>query len=348
MFDKFPPEICAHIFEFACTDSGRTGRSLGRVSRYIRQTSEFARYTNIALVGRAQILRFAQFLAEHAHIRVKTRRLFINGQDSKKRMVYAACAGEKEAAQLEYTKMTRLSPPQRESVYAHLLRRKEVANAVESILRTLGPSLEDLDISLNEYVKKFLVNPISLPHSVSLTTRCDFPVRPEDAPLLEPTQSLRYLHIVDSTRHWVCMENFITSGATGISHFAPLLTHLRLSQLQQEAMFMGQLEYALDPSRDPHYPLLWILPPTIEHLLLKPGVERNYQCACGGCDHCGEMEEYDVLVDYARELRDTDRRVVLLKADSTRPAEGSDLQEWLDGGAFDWDASDLDLEVGMY
>ncbi|KAF7363642.1 hypothetical protein MSAN_01021400 [Mycena sanguinolenta] len=240
--------------------------------------------------------------------------------------------------------MTRLSLLERESVYAHLLRRNEVASAVESILRALGPSLEVLDISLSEHIGKFLLNPISLPHLVDLTTRCcDFLVRPEDAPLLEPTHSLRYLHIVDSTRHWVCMENFLTKN--GISHFAPSLTHLRLSQLDQEAAFIRQLEYALDPSRDP---LHGIIPPTIERLLLKPGVERNYRCACGRCDHCDEMDGYDELLKDARELRDKDRRVVLLKADSTRPAKGSDLQEWLDGGAFNWDASDLDLKVGRY
>ncbi|KAF7363637.1 hypothetical protein MSAN_01020900 [Mycena sanguinolenta] len=324
MLDKLPPEICAHIFDFACTDSGRTERSLGRVSRYIRQTSELARYTNIALVGRAQTLGFAQFLAEHTYIRVKTRRLFISGKDSKK-----------ELKSLTY-------PPSAGGEHALC---REVASAVERILSALGPSLEVLDISLNEYVAELPVQPISLPHLVDLTTRCDFPFYSNDLPLLEPTHSLRYLHVVDSRRNRVCVEEFFENG---ISYFAPSLTHLRLSQLHGGAI--SELEYALDPSRVPPSWLSKIthLPATMELVLLKPAVERNYPCACGRCDYCDDMDEYGNLMERARELRDKDRRVVLLKADSTRPAKGSNLQEWLDGGAFDWDASDLDLKVGRY
>ncbi|KAJ6502327.1 hypothetical protein C8R45DRAFT_615971 [Mycena sanguinolenta] len=348
MLDRFPPEICARIFDLACTDSGGTGRSLSRVSRYIRQTSELARYTTIALVGHGQILAFAQFLVEHPHIQLTTRRLFINGQDGKqelKRMVYAACGGDKEAAQAEYTKMTWLSQLERESVYAHVLRRKEVASGVESILRVLGPNLEVLDISLSKYVAKFLLNSISLPHLVHFTTRCNFPLCANDVPLLEPTHSLRYVHIVDSTRYWVCIENFFENG---ISYFAPSLTHLRLSQLHGDTA-ISQLEYALDRSRKPPHDITH-LPPTIEFVLLKPAVEMDYPCGCGRCDHCDKMEEYDDLMEHARLLRDKENRVVLLKADSTRHAKDSDLEEWLhkaDGGAFQWAASDLDLKVGL-
>ncbi|KAJ7117679.1 hypothetical protein C8R44DRAFT_626793, partial [Mycena epipterygia] len=78
MIDQIPPEICAHIFGFACRDSGYTGRSLSLVSRYIRETSELAKLQSIALFGRQQILAFAELLDRTPpHLRT-TRYLFIN------------------------------------------------------------------------------------------------------------------------------------------------------------------------------------------------------------------------------------------------------------------------------
>ncbi|KAF8204331.1 hypothetical protein K438DRAFT_1580328 [Mycena galopus ATCC 62051] len=82
MFDQLPPEICAYIFDFACRDSGYTGRSLSLVSRYFHQTSELARYTSIALVGHAQILVFARLMDRSPDTRFKTRYLIIDGRES--------------------------------------------------------------------------------------------------------------------------------------------------------------------------------------------------------------------------------------------------------------------------
>ncbi|KAF7363646.1 hypothetical protein MSAN_01021800 [Mycena sanguinolenta] len=108
MLDKFPPEMCAHIFEFACRDPGCTGRSLSLVSRYIHQASELARYMNIVLVGRAQIFAFAQFV-EHTDIQLKTRHLFINGHEAYAEMY---STNEVEAnAQTEYARLAALLSP---------------------------------------------------------------------------------------------------------------------------------------------------------------------------------------------------------------------------------------------
>ncbi|KAF7363634.1 hypothetical protein MSAN_01020600 [Mycena sanguinolenta] len=222
MLDRLPPEICAIIFDFACRD-GRTGLALSHVSRYIRNTSELARYTSIALVGRAQIIAFAQFV-EHIHLKLETRYLFINGQESEeelKSIVYEAFAGTRKA-ETEYRNLARnqLPPPDDEKLReaeeavaleatnAHLLLGREEASAVETILHALGPTLEILDIAVNKYVAMMLVNPVSLPHLVDLTTRCGFPLRLSDVPALEPTHSLRYLHVVDSPHQWPRVEIF--------------------------------------------------------------------------------------------------------------------------------------------
>ncbi|KAF7363641.1 hypothetical protein MSAN_01021300 [Mycena sanguinolenta] len=360
MLDKLPPEICGIIFDFACRD-GRTGLALSHVSRYIRNTSELARYTSIALVSYAQIIAFAQFV-EHTRIKLKTRHLFINGQASEKeleRMLCEANAGLRKA-QLEYRRLTKVLPRgggkwgdardgiARERANASKLLGREGARAVESILRTVGPTLEVLDISLNEYAAEMLLNPISLPCLVDLTTRCGFPLRPgDDVPALEPTHSLRYLHIVDSPRSWVCVDGFFRDG---ISYFAPSLTHLRLSELYEDEVGIKELGCALGHSDNlDHDPpsQIPLLSTTLELVVLKPAGHPHKSGPDGPC--CDEVRDYDNLVRLARWLRDKDTRVLLLKADSAPLAEDSYFQEWLDkvdGAVCKWDRvlmHDLDL-----
>ncbi|KAF7338108.1 hypothetical protein MVEN_02035500 [Mycena venus] len=353
MLDRFPPEICAHIFNFACRDSGYTGRSLSCVSRYISQTSKSARYMSIELRGRAQILAFAQLL-EQAPTQLGTRYLFINGQESEAEMekiVQFAYTGCREA-QAEKSKLAKLLSPGDEKLKEAedgLARQKakgrlyletfgrEGANAVESILRNLAPTLEVLDISLNEYVAKMMLHTISLPYLMDLTTRCCFPLHPSDVPILEPTHSLRHLHVVEITDQWTWTQEFFRNG---ISYFAPSLTHLRLSQLEQDET-VTDLEAALGLSVPDHR--VTQLPSTIELVLIKPAVAPPPHVGCSCCD---ETVIYHDLVKSARQLRDRDHRVVLLQADGTSPAEDPYLQEWIDkvgGAACYWDTSRLDM-----
>ncbi|KAJ7251414.1 hypothetical protein C8J57DRAFT_1078181 [Mycena rebaudengoi] len=78
--NQAPPEIYAHIFSYACTDSGYTGRSLSLVSKYFHEVSKPAILQSIALYGRAQILAFAALLDQTPpHLRT-TRALLINGR----------------------------------------------------------------------------------------------------------------------------------------------------------------------------------------------------------------------------------------------------------------------------
>lgn len=60
--DKCPVEICLHIFQFACTDDGKTGRSLSLVSRSVHDLSREAKLQSISVVGLGQILGFAALL----------------------------------------------------------------------------------------------------------------------------------------------------------------------------------------------------------------------------------------------------------------------------------------------
>lgn len=50
-FDHCPLEICHEIFQYACTDGGKTGRSLALVSKYIRNASKPYRLQSIIIAG---------------------------------------------------------------------------------------------------------------------------------------------------------------------------------------------------------------------------------------------------------------------------------------------------------
>jgi len=215
---------------------------------------------------------------------------------------------------------------------------REGGNAVESILRNLAPTLELLDISLNSYVSKMMLHTISLPRLTDLTTRCCYPLHPTEVPVLEPSHSLRYLHIVETADQWTWTEQFFRNG---ISHFAPSLTHLRFSQLEQDDTVIDDLESALG-LRVPGSGVTQ-LPSTLELVLIKPAVAPPPHVGC----YCSDFTAtYYDLVKNARQLRDKDHRVVLLEADSTVPAEDTYFQEWMDkvsGAACHWDTSRIDM-----
>ncbi|KAJ7803222.1 hypothetical protein B0H13DRAFT_1745130 [Mycena leptocephala] len=353
MLDQLPPEICALIFVFACRDSGHTGRSLSLVSRYIHETSKIAKLQSIVLVGRAQILAFARLLDQiPAHLRT-TRYLFINGHENEEEMtkiIRFAYAGSHKA-QCELSALPpgdeRLNELQeemeRQQAKTHQWLEdfgREGASAIQSILLNLAPTLKLLDLALNKYVAEMMKEKISLPRLVDLTSRCGFPLHATDDPVLEPSHFLLHVHIVEPADLWTSTTRFFENG---ISHFAPSLTHLRLSQLGEDESVITHLESALGLS-DPIYKVTQ-LPSTLELVLLKPAVAPETWEGCGCCDDT--LSYYD-LVNDARRLRDMDHRLVLLQADDTHPENDPCFQEWMDkvdGAACDWDTSNMDMAV---
>ncbi|KAJ7504161.1 hypothetical protein B0H11DRAFT_1961344 [Mycena galericulata] len=346
MLDLIPPELCAHIFGFACCDTGFTGRSLSLVSKYIRETSKPARLQSIALFGRKQILAFAELLNQTpAHLRT-TRYLFVNGQESEAEMekIFDVAYGGWRRAQAERRKLRpEIEPESVREWEEELIRQqfetyqyldnfgREAATALESILRNLAQTLELLDLALNQYVAKMMLNTLSLPRLADLTTRCCFPLHPDATPVLEPSHSLRRLHVVEVDEQWASTSRFFENG---ISHFAPSLTHLRLSQLGQDDSIIDDLEKALGLAQ---------FPPTLEQVLLKPAVAPPPH---EGCSCCDDTVVYYDLLRSARQLRDKhDYRVTLLEADGALLVDDPYLQEWLDkadGAPCCWDTSRID------
>ncbi|KAJ7781853.1 hypothetical protein DFH07DRAFT_949546 [Mycena maculata] len=361
MLDQTPPEICAHIFNFACRDSGYTGRSLSLVSRYIHEASEPARLQSIALVGRKQILAFAALLEQTpAHLRT-TRYLFINGQESEEEMedVFDVANEGWRRAQMERNRLLAQEDAlslnnervqeldeeiARESVRTKQYLEgfgREAADAVERILRNVAATLELLDLALGEYVAKMMLNTVSLLRLKDLTTRCCFPLHPTGIPVLEPCHSLRYLHIVEVGDQWAWTTRFFEDG---ISHFAPSLTHLRLSQLEQDDSLINDLEQALGLVVPGPRATISPLPPTLELVLIKLDVAPPPHEGCSCCDDT--IVYYDLLKN-TRRLRDKgDHRVIVLEVDASPAEEDVYFREWsekADGAPCRWDTSRTDL-----
>ncbi|KAJ7696456.1 hypothetical protein B0H17DRAFT_399131 [Mycena rosella] len=358
MLDQIPPELCARIFDFACRDSGYTGRSLSLVSWYINATSQPAKLQSIALAGRQQILAFATLLARTpAHLRT-TRYLFVNGQETEEEMeavMDAAYEGLRKAHRERSCVLKSLSPAEMEVFDAEVTLQqektqkflhdfgKEGAEAVESILRDVAPTLELLDLALNEYVAKKVMSPLSLPRLADLTTRCGFPLHPKGIPVLAPCPSLRRLHVVEANEQWASTPRFFENG---ISHFAPALTHFRLSQLDQDDDAINYLEGALGLCTPPAAPRRRVtpLPATLQLVLIKPAVAPPPH---EGCSCCDDTWIYADLIHKARQLRNKDHpTVVLLRADAQPPVRDVYFEEWMEkaGGALcEWDTSSVDM-----
>jgi hypothetical protein len=354
MIDRAPPEICAHIFSFACTDSGYTGRSLSLVSRYFHEVSKPAKLQSIALYGHAQILAFAALLDQTPPYLRTTRALLINGRESEKEMealLAVAYAGVQRIQDVTCSPEEAIEWRREVAAKIQLERAKATAyledfgargaRAVERILQHLSSTLELLDVDLNEYTVKMLREPLSLPRLVDLTSRCGFPMPADTAavPLLAPSPSLRRLHIIESQDQYIWNIRFFEGG---ISHFAPALTHLRLSALVEQGDVIQALQAALGLAE----PVKRVteLPATIELVLLKPEVAPPPHEGCSCCDDT--VVYYELLTD-CRQLRDKDARVVLLCADPSYSPDGLDVyyEEWMrkaGGEDFSWDMTDRD------
>ncbi|CCM03259.1 uncharacterized protein FIBRA_05386 [Fibroporia radiculosa] len=75
--EGLPAEIWMRISSLACTDGGLTGRSLARVSRYIRSVSDPFRLQNVAILRAHQLDAFANMLQSTPPERRRVRNLFV-------------------------------------------------------------------------------------------------------------------------------------------------------------------------------------------------------------------------------------------------------------------------------
>ncbi|KAF7308980.1 hypothetical protein MKEN_01098700 [Mycena kentingensis (nom. inval.)] len=361
MLDRLPPELCQAIFRFACTDAGTTGRALSLVSTSVRELSSPYKLQSIAIVGRAQILGFAALLERTPDRLRRTRFLYIDGPGSAEEQLeiqtqafgawHAArdsldCLLDRRARGERIRKdVHEVARNRADAAYASgraQIQRiaQEVADAAYRVMRSVAPALEVLDILLAEYVAAGPVFALVLPNIVDLTARCGFPLNENQhmsTTTLAPCPKLTHLHIVEKADRWHSAARFFASA--GIAHFAPAITNLRISGLQQSGEFLNDLEVVLglrEPTAEAAYEFeLQLVPKTIQQVVIQPA--PPYRGNDWMVAHLSS-----VLLQNARRLRDQDARVVLLKA-----KQNSYYDEWLvkaDGSRPLWSVDDIDVQ----
>jgi hypothetical protein len=357
--DQTPPELCTRIFSFACRDTGYTGRSLSLVSKYIHETSKSVKLQSISIHGHIQMMAFAALLERTPpHLR-HVRYLFVSSHDPKVEGIDEAMARysllsdkieklpkgdgsdeeaeeEAEALRVECECLYDIIQSKAKLYNARNTRRgKPKADAFGSILRNVASTLEILDVNLDHDTAMHTNENLALPSLTDLTTHGAFPLSSTHQlhlPMLKPCHSLRRLHVVAGS-HQVHPTFFLRQHS-----FAPSLSYLRFSGLQQDGWVAGSVAIALglvEPGPSEHEVRL---PATIERILIKPS--QPPPPPNGGCGTAGVR--YSLLLKGCRELHERDKRVVLLRAptpDEQHPAAPGDDSEWLDlvnGGEGCW------------
>jgi len=234
--DIFPTELHSYICQLACTDDGRTARSLAQLSKYFRDVSEPFRYQSIAISGIDQILELVSRLQNGPpHIR-PIRHLFI----SDKSYPRDDHQPRKDAHDLAGANMSH-------------------------ILRLAAPTLESLTFCAscpaNSTALIAALFNLAFPRLFELTVVgfYPFPRLPAGMPRLER------LHLSGNRNP----HGLLQIGNLGAA--CPNLTHLRISGLCMALSFVEELEEALTEKRDPHALFESKLPSKVRCLLVQPG-----------------------------------------------------------------------------
>ncbi|KAF7308369.1 hypothetical protein HMN09_00685500 [Mycena chlorophos] len=362
-----PIELLQHIFSFACTDIGTTGRSLSLVSRHVRDVSAAVKLQSVALFGHNQILGFASLLSQNGGHPAHEMDALLCTTRAWWKEAHSAAYG-KDAQRLDAEERQRLEERFREQsrLCDEAVRTfcREAADAISVILRRVAPTLEvlfvDVDLDVAEQLEQ--IRSVALPRLVDLTTGGLFlfprqqheedQVQPNPGPALHAFPSLRHLHVVEeATDSEECSQHLLFK-ADGLAQFAPNLTCLRLSELRWDSSVVLSAAASLGielrhhrsyPPYDPESAVP--LPESVQRIVMKPMV-RPVPVAC--CDECDEIYIYRDVVNYARRLVCETERVVLLrlKADEERSEpEVVQLGEWLEkarGGMWRWDEESVD------
>lgn len=353
--DRTPPEVWVRIFSFACLDTGFTGRSLSLVSKYICEVSKPVKFQSIALHGHDQILAFAALLERiPPHLR-RVRNLLVSFywgmKERQERLDVAqvnlfAVRGKLEEDEERLEELC-LQIKELEDEYKQVVEEiwyaegqgnfqgqlKKATSAFNSILCNVASTVEILEVDLE------ISTPIALPCLTDLTIYADFPLLRDGSPIFQPCHSLRRLHLGYDNYQEPSNDFF-----GYISSFAPSLTHICFSCLQQNADLPAALGRALRlPDADAEE--CHSLPQTVELVLIKPDPVPS-----GGCGN--PVIKYSRMMHGCRELqaKDHDRVVLLRPSANKKPWEqrqitSSEQNDWLDaivGGKGCWNTSDFD------
>ena len=210
--EKVPAEICAEIFAFACVDDGSTGRSLSRVSSFVRELSKPYKYQSISVIGHVQLFSFADILEKTPAPYSNVRSLLISAHPRN-------TASDPRALTPEYA------------------RRQQVYLAVARILRVVSPSIKVIHAFFVFY-RPFPLLPIGLPEleELALHGPMETSTNFEDDVIAFP--ALKHLHVTSC-----CSPSYISRR---ILKHTPSLLHLRFSAPENSPTFTSELRDMLN------------------------------------------------------------------------------------------------------
>jgi hypothetical protein len=216
---------------------------------------------------------------------------------------------------------------------------KRVGKAVKSILICAAENVEVLELTCPPSIApKFnTAHPVSFPRLSELTTHGDYLLGREGSPVIFGP-CLRRLHIVHC-------ETYTNCEFWSIGSFAPSLTHLHISGLQQEPWFVVDLEVALGIREESPMHSGWYrrlptarLPLSVQKVFVKPAALAPTP-SCG--THAAAYE--DLLQDLYILNNKEDLLVLLKEQDELMSSQNVDESDWLNrivGGEGCWDVSE--------
>lgn len=220
--DYLPPEIWSHVFSFACTDGGFTGRSLASTSKFINTTSKSHKYKSISLHGYGDISAFNAFILGHPDIIPGVLHLFVSNVMPESQEVEDLISTSDESIyQRVSSKISKIS----KRIFEGSERRRELMNlhldilgdqlckiTLRLVLTKVAPTLETLSIS---YTSRGLSTIWRPSHS---------------SPPIPPMTNLSELTLSYDGLVGACFDSFIDTSNPAKS-FLPSLRRLDISTL---------------------------------------------------------------------------------------------------------------------
>jgi len=294
-----PVEMHSVICEFACTDDGRTGRSLGLVSKYYREVVHPFRYQSIAVVGQSQVAELSYRLQKTPPTQ-RVRNIFISD-----------AAPDNESG---------IPPQHGASQITRLL------GLVSSAVETLTLHCDNPRTSTS--LLAFLFG-LHYPYLRELTVvgYYPFPHVPNAMP------RLKFLHLNGNRNP----HGLLQMG--GLDVVCPELTHLRISGLSRATAFAAELVEAMTGDDDASQALFnAMLPPNVRHIVIQPDfpVHTSAKFAAARLSDDSMMEQFGGIVGNAAITRDMQFTLLKRSGDTTSTSKRQWLER-LNGGLGCWD-----------
>ncbi|KAF7980244.1 hypothetical protein HWV62_39379 [Athelia sp. TMB] len=298
--NRCPMELWHLIFSYACTDGGRTARSLSAVSRYIRKCSKpYYNVQSVALHGTRQTLAFAAALETNPdHLR-QIKHLFISSDEVGSGDVISRKKTGERSFLASFEPFWRPTPEQirAKSLDSEL----ELARALLSILAKICSSLQIMTITFECHWEA-----LRSPEEIAEPTILELPQltelslayrAPTDAAFTEfvfhAPLSFPALRRLDLTGLRLLSYRITPQLCGRLGKIAPSLTHLHVPM----RMALAGIRHCMPPRHGAAPPVTnkYHLSPTIQRVLvtLGPAAEEHcYRADWGACDcwHCELMK----------------------------------------------------------